>query len=126
VPAVTTIHREEVEQTVPRRELGSADHDRLDEFDAPAEVAAAARTQRRIALGYGSLFVLGILASPLLSSTLPWWSGARLGGGMSPGFVAAAGGLYAFFLALGVAAASLARSVEVRMLGSSDEEDPLP
>ncbi len=111
---------------VPRPGSGAANHDRLDEFDAPAEVAAAARTQRRIALGYGSLFALGILAAPVLSLTLPWWSGARLVGGMSPGFVAAAGGLYAFFLALGIAAASLARSVEVRMLGTSDEEDPLP
>jgi hypothetical protein len=110
---------------VPRTEPRPGDHDRLDEFDAPAEVAAAARTQRRIALGYGLVFGLGILASPVLSLTLPWWSGARLIGGMSPGFVAAAGGLYAFFLAVGVAAASLARSVEVRMLGSSDEEDPL-
>ena len=111
---------------VPRPGSGPANHDGLDEFDAPAEVAASARTQRRIALGYGLLFALGIFAAPVLSLTLPWWSGARLTGGMSPGFVVAAGGLYAFFLALGVAAASLARSVEVRMLGTSDEEDPLP
>ncbi|MFO7778267.1 MAG: hypothetical protein R6V28_07945 [Nitriliruptoraceae bacterium] len=108
---------------MPRPESGSRNHDRLDEFDAPAEVAAAARTQRRIALGYASLFALGIFVAPVLSMTLPWWSGARLTGGMSPGFVVAAGGLYAFFLGLGIAAASLARSVEVRMLGTSDEED---
>jgi hypothetical protein len=100
------------------------DLDGLDEFDAPAEVAAAARTQRRIALGYGLVFALAILASPVLSLTLPWWSGARLLGGMSPGFVAVAGGIYAFFLALGIAAASLARSVEMRMLGTSDDGDP--
>jgi hypothetical protein len=111
---------------VPLPEFWSASHDRLDEFDAPAEVAAAARTQRRIAVGYGVVFALGIVASPLLSVTLPWWSGARLAGGMSPGFVVAAGGLYVFFLALGIAAASLARSVEVRMLGTSDGEDPPP
>lgn len=114
---------------VPRPEFESGDHDRLEEFDTPAEVAAVVRTQRRIALGYGSLFALGIFAAPVLSLVLPWWSGARLTGGMSPGFVAAAGGLYAFFLAFGVAAASLARDVEVRMLGTSDtsdEEDPLP
>jgi len=110
----------------PRPTSGSANHDGLDEFDAPAEVAASARTQRRIALAYGLLFAIGVFAAPALSLTLPWWSGARLAGGMSPGFVVAAGGLYAFFLALGVAAASLARSVEVRMLGTSDEEDPLP
>ncbi len=102
------------------------DFDGLDEFDAPAEVAASARTQRRIALGYGLLFALGILATPMLSLTLPWWSGARLAGSMSPGFVVTAGGLYAFFLALGIAAASLARSVEVRMLGTSHEDDPQP
>ena len=105
-------------------EFGPGNHDDSDEFDAPAEVVAAARTQRRIALGYGLVFTLAIFASPVLSLTLPWWSGARLLGGMSPGFVAAAGGIYAFLLALGIAAASLARSVEVRMLGSSDEDDP--
>ncbi len=109
-----------------RLESGAADHSRPDEFDAPAEVAAVARTQRRIALGYGLLFVLAIFAAPVLSLTLPWWSGARLAGGMSPGFVAAAGGLYVFFLAFAIAVASLARSVEVRMLGTSQEEDPLP
>lgn len=111
-----------------RLEFGSADHSRPDEFDAPAEVAAVARTQRRITLGYGSLFVLGIFAAPILSLTLPWWSGARLIGGMSPGFVAAAGGLYVFFLAFAIAVASLARSVEIRMLGTSEDEEegPLP
>lgn len=103
----------------------SADHDHPDEFDAPTEVAAVARTQRRIALGYGAVFALAIVAAPVLSVTLPWWSGARLAGGMSPGFVVAAGGLYLFFLGFGVAAASLARGVEVRMLGTSEaEEDP--
>jgi hypothetical protein len=108
---------------VPRPAIGPGDVDGPDEFDAPAEVVAAARTQRRIALGYGLVFALGIVASPVLSLTLPWWSGARLLGGMSPNFVAVAGGIYAFFLALGIAAASLARSVEGRMLGSSDDEE---
>jgi hypothetical protein len=110
---------------VPRLEFSTGDPDGLDEFDAPAEVVAAARTQRRIALGYGLVFALAILAGPLLSLTLPWWTGARLLGGMSPSFVAVAGGIYAFLLALGIAAASLARNVEGRMLGTSDDEDPL-
>jgi hypothetical protein len=113
-----------MEETVPRPEPHPGDPTGLEEFDAPAEVAAAARTQRRIALGYALVFALSILAVPVLSLTLPWWSGARLIGGMSPSFVAVAGGMYVFFLALGVAAASLARSVEVRMLGSSDDEEP--
>jgi hypothetical protein len=110
---------------VPRPEFGPGHPEGLDEFDAPAEVVAAARTQRRIALGYGLVFALAIVAGPVLSLTLPWWTGARLLGGMSPSFVAVAGGIYAFFLALGIAAASLARSVEGRMLGTSDDEDPL-
>jgi hypothetical protein len=109
---------------VPRPDLSLGDPDGLDEFDAPAEVVAAARTQRRIALGYGSVFALAILAGPLMTLTLPWWTGARLVGGMSPSFVVVAGGIYAFFLALGIAAASLSRSVEGRMLGASDDEDP--
>jgi uncharacterized membrane protein len=109
---------------VPRPESDPGDPGGLEEFDAPAEVAAAARTQRRIAIAYALVFALSILAVPVLSLTLPWWSGARLIGGMSPNFVAVAGGMYAFFLTLGIAAASLARSVEVRMLGSSDDADP--
>lgn len=108
-----------------RLEFGQGDPGGLEEFDGAAEVAAAARTQRRIALGYGLVFVLAILAVPVLSLTLPWWSGSRLLGGMSPSFVVVAGGLYAFFLGLGVAAATLAGSVEGRMLGTSDDE-PAP
>ena len=106
-----------------RVEMGPGDPGGLEEFDGPSEVAAAARTQRRIALGYGLVFVLAILSVPVLSLSLPWWSGSRLLGGMSPSFVVVAGGLYVFFLALGVAAATLARSVEGRMLGTSDDDD---
>ena len=111
-----------------RMERGPGDPGGLEEFDGPAEVAAAARTQRRIAIGYGLVFTLVILSVPMLSLTLPGWSGSRLLGGMSPSFVFVAGGLYAFFLALGVAAATLARSVEGRMLGTSedDADDGLP
>jgi hypothetical protein len=106
---------------VPRPE-SAPDPGGLEEFDAPAEVVAAARTQRRLALAYALVFAVAILAVPMLTLTLPWWSGARLLGGMSPNFVAVAGAIYVFFLALAIAAASLARSVEVRMLGSSDDE----
>jgi uncharacterized membrane protein len=106
-----------------RVEMGPGDPVGQEEFDGPAEVAAAARTQRRVALGYGLIFALTILSVPVLSLTLPWWSGSRLIGGMSPSFVVVAGVLYAFFLALGIAAATLARSVEGRMLGSSDDDD---
>lgn len=106
-----------------RVEMGPGDPGGLEEFDGPAEVTAAARTQRRIAVGYGLVFALVILSVPMLSLTLPWWSGSRLVGGMSPSFVVVAGGLYAFFLALGIAAATLAHSVEGRMLGTSEDDD---
>lgn len=107
-----------------RLEFGPGDPRWLDEFDGPAEVVAAARTQRRIALGYGLVFVVGVFAVPALSLTLPWWSQSRLIGGMSPSFVTVAGGLYVLFLALGISAATLARSVEGRMLGTSDDDEP--
>jgi hypothetical protein len=112
---------------VERWEPNPADTGMPEEFDGPAEVAAAAATQRRVALGYAAVFLLGILAVPVLTVTLPWWSQARLLGGMSPSFLVAAIGLYGFFLALGIAAASLARSVEDRMLGgptSPGDVDP--
>ena len=108
-------------------EPGPAEAGVPEEFDGSAEVAAAAATQRRVALGYAAVFLLGILAVPVLTVTLPWWSQARLLGGMSPSFLVAAIGLYGFFLALGVAAAGLARSVEDRMLGGpSSPGDPDP
>jgi hypothetical protein len=94
-----------------------------EEFDAPAEVAAAATTQRRAALGYSALFLVVVFTAPLLTVTLPWWSHARLLGGLSPGFFVAALGLYGFFLGLGIAAAGLARAVEDRMLGGPGEPD---
>jgi hypothetical protein len=109
-----------------RIEIGPGDPGGLEEFDGPSEVDAAARTQRRIAVGYGLVFMVAILSVPALSLTLPWWSGSRLLGGMSPSFVVVAGGLYAFFLALGIAAATLARSVEGRMLGTSDDDHESP
>lgn len=96
----------------------------LDEFDSPAEVVAAAATQRRIALGYAVVFLLVTFSVPLLTLTLPWWSRARMFGGMSPSFVTAAIGLYVFFLVLAVAASTLARSVEDRMLGAAASDDP--
>lgn len=105
-----------------RLDIGPGDPGWLEEFDRPAEVAAAARTQRRIAVGYGVVFMVGILAVPILTLTLGWWSQARLLGGMSPSFVTVAGGLYVFFLVLGVSVATLAHSVESRMLGASDDE----
>jgi hypothetical protein len=108
-----------------RPETGAGDPRWPEEFDGPAEVEASARTQRRIAIGYGLVFMLGILAVPVLALTLPWWSGSRLIGGMSPSFVTVAGGLYLFFLLLGISVATLAHSVEGRMLGSSDDE-PTP
>lgn len=107
-------------------ELDPSDTAWLEEFDGPAEVEAAARTQRRIAVGYGLVFAVGVLAVPLLNLTLPWWSESRLLGGMSPSFVTVAGGLYLFFLALGISAATLTRSVEDRMLGSSEPDEPGP
>jgi hypothetical protein len=103
-----------------RRGAGGA----FDEFDSPAEVDAAARTQRRIAGGYAAVFLLVTFAVPVLTLALPWWSQARLPGGMTPSFLVAAVGLYAFFLALGIAAATLARTVEDRMLGAAPDDDP--
>lgn len=98
----------------------------LDEFDTPTEVAATFSTQRRIATGYFAVFLAVTLAVPTLSLTLGWWSQSRLVGGMSPSFVMAAGGLYAFFFGLAFAAASLAGAVEDRMLGGTQDTEPTP
>ncbi|GAA4432077.1 hypothetical protein GCM10023169_37400 [Georgenia halophila] len=95
--------------------------DELDARDTPAEVDAAFRTLRRVAVGYFVVFLVAVGGFPALSLTLDWWSHSRTVGGMSPGFVVAAFGLYAFFALLGIAAARLSTAVEARMLGGPAE-----
>lgn len=98
--------------------------DDVDEHDTPAEVDATFRTLRRVAITHFVLFLAAVMGVPALSLTLGWWSGGRLAGGMSPGFAMAAFGLYAFFLVIGLAAATLSSAVEARMLGGRhDVED---
>lgn len=94
-----------------------------DEFDGPAEVDATFRTQRRIAMRYFGVFLAITLAVPALTLVLDWWFEGRFVGGMSPAFVMAAGGLYAFFFAIALAAATLATAVEDRMLGGRPTDD---
>lgn len=91
-----------------------------EEFDTDAEVDAAFRTQRRVALGYFVVFLAVILAVPTLTLVLAWWSDGRILG-MSPNFLMAAGGLYLVFFVVALAAASLADTVEERMLGGGDD-----
>ncbi|TDS87652.1 hypothetical protein EV640_101445 [Nesterenkonia aurantiaca] len=95
--------------------------------DTPAEVDAAFRAQRGVALAYFLVFLVLVAAFPVLTMTLQWWTEARVFGELSPGFVAAAGGLYLAFAVIGIAAARLSASVESRMLGGQqglhDEDD---
>lgn len=93
-----------------------------DEHDTPAEVDATVRTLRRVAVGYFIVFLVAIGGVPGLTLVLDWWSEGRLIGGMSPSFVMAAFGLYVFFFAIGLAAATLSTAVESRMLGGPDED----
>lgn len=89
--------------------------------DTPAEVDAAFRTLRRVAVTYFAVFLAVVAAFPVLTMTLDWWSESRLIGELSPGFLTAAVGLYAVFAAISIAAASLSSSVESRMLGRQKE-----
>lgn len=95
-----------------------------DEHDTLAEVDAAFRTQRRIAVGYYVLFLVIILAVPALTLVLDWWWQGRVVGGMSPSFLMAAAGLYLCFFILALAAATLATAVEDRMLGGAEPPEP--
>jgi hypothetical protein len=95
----------------------------VDEHDTPAEVDATFRTLRRVAVGYFTVFVVAVTGVPALTLTLDWWSQGRLIGGMSPGFVMAAFGLYVFFFLVGLAAATLSTAVEARMLGGPGDVD---
>lgn len=89
--------------------------------DTPAEVDAAFRTLRRIAVTYFILFLAVVASFPVLTVTLDWWTQSRLFGDLSPAFLAAAVGLYVVFAVIGIAAATLSSSVESRMLGGTAE-----
>ena len=91
--------------------------------DTPSEVDAAFRAQRGVALAYFLVFLVLVAAFPVLTITLQWWTQARVFGELSPGFVAAAGGLYLAFAVIGIAAARLSASVESRMLGGQQDLD---
>lgn len=94
----------------------------MDEFDTPAEVDATGRTVRRIAVSYSVVFLIVLCGVPTLTLAVNWWSDGRLLGGMSPGFIMAAFGLYVFFFVTGLAAATLTNAVESRMLGGQDRD----
>ena len=97
----------------------SADDDgaRFDEVDTAAEVEAAFRTQRRIALRYFAAFMFVALAAPAATVLIDRWSEIRVINGLSPAFVTAAFGLYLVFFVVVVAAATLANRSEDQMLG---------
>lgn len=95
-----------------------------DEYDAPADVDAAFRTVRRVVVGHFVVFLGVVVAVPVLTLTVDWWSRGRLVGGMTPSFVLAAFGLYVFFFLLAAAAATLSNAVEDRMLGEQQQDLP--
>jgi hypothetical protein len=90
--------------------------------DTPAEVDAAFRTLRRIAVTYFVLFLAVLGSFPVLTMTLSWWTESRLLGDLSPAYLAAAVGLYVVFAVIGIAAATLSSSVESRMLGGTSTD----
>lgn len=98
------------------------DPDRLlpEPADTPAEVAAAFRTQRRVAAAYLALFMGVIVMIPVLNSLVGWWTGGRLLGGISPAFALSTVGLYAIIIVIGVLGARVADQVERRMLGGRE------
>lgn len=90
---------------------------RFDDVDTAAEVEAAFRTQRRIAVRYFVVFVVVALGAPAATVFVDGWSERRVIGGMSPAFVTAAFVLYLLFFLIVVAATTLANSSEDQMLG---------
>lgn len=95
----------------------------FNDTDTPAEVFAVWRTQRRLAVSYMALFLVGTLGVGVAIGTIPWVTDTTVFDGFSPGFLLAAAGLYVFFLGIGVAAASLANGVEHRMMGADSVEE---
>lgn len=89
------------------------------DVDTSAEVDAAFRSQRRIAVGHFTVFVIGIVGLGLSILFSEWAISDRVLGGFSPSFLLAAIGLYGLFVIIAVAGASLANGVDNKMLGAS-------
>jgi uncharacterized membrane protein (DUF485 family) len=94
--------------------------------DTAAEVGAAFRTQRRVAVAYAVLFVGVAVVFPVLGATADWWTDGRIGGGISPAFAVSTVGLYVVIIAIGALGGRVADQVERRMLGGREMlDDPL-
>jgi hypothetical protein len=97
----------------------SGEYSSFHDVDTSAEVDAAFRSQRRIAVGHFAVFAIAIVGLGLSILLSDWAIGDRVLGGFSPSFLLAAVGLYAMFVAIAVAGASLANGVDNKMLGAS-------
>lgn len=102
--------------------------DSYDTADTAAEVTAAYRVIRRVAGSYMAVAAVVVVATPLVGLLVSWWSRGRVLGGLSPGFLFTAAGLYLVFTALAVLSTRLVEQVEDRMLGGreflDDPDDP--
>ncbi len=94
------------------------------DVDTPADVDAAFRSQRRIAVAYFVVFVVVVAGVAAVTVASDWATSGRVLGGFSPSFLAAAVGLYVLFVALGIAAAGLANGVDDRMMGADSLPPP--
>ncbi len=102
-----------------RGELTVEGYASFHDADTSAEVDAAFRSQRRIAVAYCTFFLLGVLGVAAGTVTSSWATTDRVLGGFSPSFLMMAIGLYIFFVIIGLAAATLANAVDDRMMGAS-------
>jgi uncharacterized membrane protein (DUF485 family) len=92
------------------------------EFDSIEEVDAAARSIRRVAIEYGSFFLVVLLSVPVLSMVAPEWSRRPVWAGLTLGFLALAVGLHVLFVALTIAGARAADRIEDDMLGRPEDD----
>lgn len=102
---------------------GPGGYSSFHDVDTSAEVDAAFRSQRRIAVGYVTVFLIGVLGVAVGTVSSSWSTDSRVFGGFSPSFLMTAFGLYIFFVVIGLAAASLANGVDDRMMGASSLPD---
>lgn len=111
-------------QLWPRGELGDEGYSSFHDVDTPAEVDAAFRSQRRIAVTYFVVFAVVVAAVSGVTVASEWATTDRILGGFRPSFLMTAVGLYLLFVAIGVASAGLANGVDDRMLGADSLPSP--
>lgn len=97
-----------------------------EEFDSEAEIEAVFRSQRRLSLTYGAIFLGITLTIPVLVLVSPYWTSTPVLAGFSPSFLAVALFYHFLYVLIGAGYSLQANRLEEELLGQSRSQRGLP